>query len=166
MQGLGGLGGLGGMQGNQEVDKTDSAETLYVSPLALLKMLKHSKSGVPLEVMGLMLGEFVDDYTIYCVDVFSMPQSASGEAVEAVDEEYQSEMLEMLKKTGRNENTIGWYHSHPGFGPWLSSTDQNTQNTFEHLNPRCVALVIDPIQSVRGKVVWDAFRLFNEKLSL
>ena len=27
-----------------------------------------------MEVMGLMLGEFVDDYTITCVDVFAMPQ--------------------------------------------------------------------------------------------
>jgi hypothetical protein len=29
---------------------------------------------VPMEVMGLMLGQFVDDYTITCVDVFAMPQ--------------------------------------------------------------------------------------------
>jgi hypothetical protein len=27
-----------------------------------------------MEVMGLMLGSFVDDYTITCVDVFAMPQ--------------------------------------------------------------------------------------------
>lgn len=32
------------------------------------------RAGVPMEVMGLMLGEFVDDYTITCVDVFAMPQ--------------------------------------------------------------------------------------------
>jgi 26S proteasome regulatory subunit N11 len=27
-------------------------------------MLKHGRAGVPMEVMGLMLGEFVDDYTV------------------------------------------------------------------------------------------------------
>ena len=27
-----------------------------------------------MEVMGLMLGNFVDEYTITCVDVFAMPQ--------------------------------------------------------------------------------------------
>lgn len=27
------------------------------------KMLKHGRAGVPMEVMGLMLGEFIDDYT-------------------------------------------------------------------------------------------------------
>mgnify|MGYP000882160518 FL=1 len=33
------------------------------------------------------------------------------------------------------------------------------QQSFEQLNERCVAVVVDPIQSVRGKVVIDAFRL-------
>ncbi len=28
-----------------------------------------------MEVMGLMLGEFVDEYTVKVVDVFAMPQS-------------------------------------------------------------------------------------------
>ena len=37
---------------------------VYISSLALLKMLKHGRAGVPMEVMGLMLGEFVDDYTV------------------------------------------------------------------------------------------------------
>ena len=31
--------------------------------------------GVPMEVMGLMLGEFVDEYTVRVIDVFAMPQS-------------------------------------------------------------------------------------------
>lgn len=30
-----------------------------------------------LKVMGLMLGEFVDDYTVNVIDVFAMPQSGT-----------------------------------------------------------------------------------------
>ena len=33
--------------------------------------------------------------------------------------------------------------------------------SFEQLNKRAVSVVIDPIQSVKGKVVIDAFRLIN-----
>merc|ERR1712185_821222 len=69
--------------------------------------------------------------------------------------------LEMLKQTGRPEMVVGWYHSHPGFGCWLSGVDINTQQSFEALNARAVAVVVDPIQSVKGKVVIDAFRLIN-----
>lgn len=54
-----------------------------------------------MEVMGLMLGEFVDDYTVKVVDVFAMPQSGTGVSVEAVDHVFQTSMLDMLKQSGR-----------------------------------------------------------------
>jgi 26S proteasome regulatory subunit N11 len=54
-----------------------------------------------MEVMGLMLGDFVDEYTVRVVDVFAMPQSGTGVSVEAVDHVFQTKMLDMLKQTGR-----------------------------------------------------------------
>lgn len=159
-------GGMGGVGGASDSPTPDCAEKVHVSSLALLKMLKHGRAGVPMEVMGLMLGQFVDDYTINCVDVFAMPQSGTSVSVEAVDPVFQTRMLDMLKQTGRPEMVVGWYHSHPGFGCWLSSTDINTQSSFEALNSRAVALVVDPIQSVKGKVVIDCFRLINAQLMM
>ncbi|KAJ8931417.1 hypothetical protein NQ314_015674 [Rhamnusium bicolor] len=105
-----------------------------------------------------MLGEFVDDYTVRVIDVFAMPQTGTGVSVEAVDPVFQAKMLDMLRQTGRPEMVVGWYHSHPGFGCWLSGVDINTQQSFEALSERAVAVVVDPIQSVKGKVVIDAFR--------
>ncbi|CAA7389804.1 unnamed protein product [Spirodela intermedia] len=154
-----GAGGMG--HPPSDAPLLDSSEQVYISSLALLKMLKHGRAGVPMEVMGLMLGEFVDEYTVRVVDVFAMPQSGTGVSVEAVDHVFQTNMLDMLKQTGRPEMVVGWYHSHPGFGCWLSGVDINTQQSFEALNQRAVAVVIDPIQSVKGKVVIDAFRLIN-----
>jgi 26S proteasome regulatory subunit N11 len=86
-----------------------------------------------MEVMGLMLGEFVDEYTVQVVDVFAMPQSGSdqlrpsssssrpfctdmhmmlagtGVSVEAVDHVFQTEMLDLLKQTNRSQMSVGWY---------------------------------------------------------
>lgn len=90
-------------------------------------MLKHARAGVPLEVMGLLIGEVIDDYAIKVVDVFAMPQSGTSVSVESVDPVYQQDMLDMLKQTQRTEVVVGWYHSHPSFGCWLSSVDINTQ---------------------------------------
>eukprot|EP00931_Biecheleriopsis_adriatica_P101979 TRINITY_DN77021_c0_g1_i1.p1 TRINITY_DN77021_c0_g1~~TRINITY_DN77021_c0_g1_i1.p1 ORF type:complete len:317 (+),score=74.44 TRINITY_DN77021_c0_g1_i1:81-1031(+) len=159
-----GMGGGGGAQPQEDTPLADTAEQVYISSLALLKMLKHGRAGVPMEVMGLMLGEFIDDYTVRVVDVFSMPQSGNSVSVEAVDPVFQTKMLDMLKQTGRPEMVVGWYHSHPGFGCWFSGTDINTQQSFEQLNPRAVGVVIDPIQSVKGKVVIDCFRLINHQM--
>ncbi|KAI5467484.1 JAB1/Mov34/MPN/PAD-1 ubiquitin protease-domain-containing protein [Mariannaea sp. PMI_226] len=162
--GGGGIGISGGAHGTDNTNLIDNSETVYISSLALLKMLRHGRAGVPMEVMGLMLGEFVDDFTVKVMDVFAMPQSGTGVSVEAVDPVFQTKMMDMLRQTGRPESVVGWYHSHPGFGCWLSSVDINTQQSFEQLNPRAVAVVIDPIQSVKGKVVIDAFRLINPQL--
>ena len=138
----------GGGGGGPQPDKPlpDTAEKIQISSLSLLKMLKHGRAGVPMEVMGLMLGQFVDDYTITCVDVFAMPQHGTGVSVEAVDPVFQTDMLAMLEQTQRKEQVVGWYHSHPGFGVWMSGVDMNTHKSFEKLNERCVAVVIDPIQ--------------------
>jgi len=162
---LGGAGmGMGQNSAPTDAPVVDTAEQVYISSLALLKMLKHGRAGVPMEVMGLMLGEFVDEYTVRVIDVFAMPQSGTGVSVEAVDPVFQAKMLDMLKQTGRPEMVVGWYHSHPGFGCWLSGVDINTQQSFEALSERAVAVVVDPIQSVKGKVAIDAFRLINPNM--
>lgn len=97
-----GMGGMGGGPA-QDTNLIDNSETVYISSLALLKMLRHGRAGVPMEVMGLMLGEFVDDYTVRVVDVFAMPQSGTGVSVEAVDPVFQTKMMDMLRQTGRYE---------------------------------------------------------------
>jgi len=163
---LGSMGGASMAQPGMDTPTVDSSEVVHISSLALLKMLKHGRAGVPMEVMGLMLGEFIDDYTVRVIDVFAMPQSGTGVSVEAVDAVFQTKMLDMLKQTGRPEMVVGWYHSHPGFGCWLSSVDVNTQQSFEALNTRAVAVVVDPIQSVKGKVVIDAFRLIDPQVMM
>jgi 26S proteasome regulatory subunit N11 len=78
-----------------------------------------------------------------------MPQAGTSVTVESVDHVFQTKMLDMLKQTGRcvlgiypydglvladerlttgrPEMVVGWYHSHPGFGCWLSNVDVNTQ---------------------------------------
>lgn len=38
--------------------------------------------------------------------------------------------------------------------------------SFEALNPRAVSVVIDPVQSVKGKVVIDAFRLISPQVGV
>ena len=55
------------------------AGLMYVYVMFKIRLSKHSigRAGVPMEVMGLMLGQFVDDYTVRVIDVFAMPQSGT-----------------------------------------------------------------------------------------
>lgn len=53
----GGMAGLSQAPPPTDAPVVDTAEQVYISSLALLKMLKHGRAGVPMEVMGLMLGK-------------------------------------------------------------------------------------------------------------
>lgn len=58
----------------------------------------------------------------------------------------------------KNEEVLGWYHSHPNYGPWLSGIDINTQKTMQMIGPM-LAIVIDPIRThISGRVDIGAFR--------
>lgn len=81
-------------------------------------------------------------------------QHGTGVSVEAVDSVFQTNMLDMLKQTGRPEMVVGWYHSHPGFGCWLSGVDMNTQISFEQLNPRAVSIFILLLQVLKSYIVY------------
>lgn len=56
---------------------------------------------------------------------------------------------------------LGWYHSHPGYGCWLSGIDVNTQMLNQQYQEPFVAVVIDPNRTMSaGKVEIGAFRTY------
>jgi hypothetical protein len=66
-------------------------------------------------------------------------------------------------QAGRLENVIGWYHSHPGYGCWLSGIDVSTQMLNQQFQEPFLAVVIDPTRTVSaGKVEIGAFRTYPE----
>lgn len=70
---------------------------------------------------------------------------------------------EMCDTEGRKEKVVGWYHSHPGYGCWLSGIDVSTQTLNQKFQEPWVAIVIDPLRTMSaGKVDIGAFRTYPE----
>lgn len=135
---------------------------IKISALALLKMVMHARSGGNLEVMGLMLGK-VDGDTMIVMDAFALPVEGTETRVnaQAAAYEYMAAYTESAKLVGRLENAIGWYHSHPGYGCWLSGIDVGTQMVNQQFQEPFVAIVIDPTRTISaGKVNLGAFRTY------
>jgi proteasome lid subunit RPN8/RPN11 len=59
------------------------------------------------------------------------------------------EANEYIRKTGQNSRIVGWYHTHPGFGVFMSATDQNTQRQIYGTDWH-VAIVFDPVRRDYG----------------
>ncbi|CAB4005182.1 COP9 signalosome complex subunit 5 [Paramuricea clavata] len=137
-------------------------KNIKISALALLKMVMHARSGGNLEVMGLMLGK-VDGNTMVVMDSFALPVEGTETRVNAQAQayEYMAAYIESAKTVGRLENAIGWYHSHPGYGCWLSGIDVGTQMVSQQFQEPFVAIVIDPTRTISaGRVNLGAFRTY------
>lgn len=127
-------------------------------------MVMHARTGGSLEVMGLMLGK-IEANTFVVTDSFRLPVEGTETRVNAQDEanEYMVEFLQRARDSGQMENAVGWYHSHPGYGCWLSGIDVNTQKTQQQFQDPFVAVVIDPDRTISaGKVEIGAFRTYPD----
>ena len=126
-------------------------------------MVIHARSGGSIEIMGLMLGT-IHNETIIINDAFRLPVEGTETRVNAQEEAttYMARFPELSRSAGQAEDVVGWYHSHPGYGCWLSGIDVGTQNSWQMLGP-FVAIVIDPDRTISaGKVEIGAFRCFPD----
>mmetsp|Transcript_60881 Transcript_60881/g.143346 ORF Transcript_60881/g.143346 Transcript_60881/m.143346 type:complete len:340 (-) Transcript_60881:360-1379(-) len=133
-----------------------------ISALALLKMAMHARSGGQLEVMGILQGK-VEDKTFVVMDAFALPVEGTETRVTALDEgyEYMVGYQTTCEASGRVEPVIGWYHSHPGYGCWLSGIDVSTQLIHQQHEDPYLAIVVDPVRTMAaGKVEIGAFRTY------
>ncbi|OWB56765.1 hypothetical protein B5S28_g2679 [[Candida] boidinii] len=140
-------------------------KTVHISILALTKMTIHARSGGSIEIMGMMTGK-VFGREMVVLDCYPLPVEGTETRVNAQNEAYEFllQYLESLKKLdGRDEDIIGWYHSHPGFGCWLSGIDVQTQSLAQGFQDPYVAIVIDPERTIKQESVEiAAFRTYYE----
>ena len=132
-----------------------------INVLAATKMVKHSiagvyrgrkKGGLPIEVMGLLVGR-PDNDTLIIMDCIELPVEGSEARVVADDEKVlgfmtrMQDRIEMLRK----DRFIGWYHSHPfevgvDSNSFFSAIDVNTQLMWQMQFGKWVGIVVDPLR--------------------
>lgn len=135
---------------------------VHISAVALIKMVMHARSGGSIEIMGSMQGK-ISKNAFVVVDVFPLPVQGTETRVNAGIEgnEFLVQYSTKCPEVSRKENIIGWYHSHPGYGCWLSGIDVQTQSTHQMYEDPFLAIVIDPVRTVSaGKVDLGAFRTY------
>jgi len=125
----------------------DHPITAYVNKHAEAKMRNHALSmrHDTLEVMGLMLGEvrtWRGKEYILVRDVITSDLDATSVSVK-FDSSGFEKLFEKLDGAGFDYVIVGWYHSHPGYGCFMSETDLKTHAS-AFVSPHHIAMVIDP----------------------
>ena len=82
----------------------------------------------------------------YVLDAYALPVEGTETRVNAGADavEYMVNFREMSEKIGKSENIVGWYHSHPGYGCWLSKIDIDTERLQQQVQDPYFAIVVDP----------------------
>ena len=121
---------------------------------AFEKLQKHLSSDTRIELGGLLIGQSIydADLDLYCVVVEEALPAHDGEGT-AVTFAYTAAtwqaLTPQLQSLPATWTLLGSYHSHPGMGVFLSSTDMETQRgVFFH--DWQIALVIDPLSHAVG----------------
>jgi len=96
----------------------------------------------PYERIGLLIGFLLDD-GLWINDI-----------IPGGNEDSESSCILPARKLARvaddmirgklDGRIVGWYHSHPGYGIFMSETDLDTQGKLLQFSPYVVALVVDP----------------------
>jgi proteasome lid subunit RPN8/RPN11 len=133
---------------------------MYLARNCMEKIVSHCRSHAEdrLEVMGLLVGDvFAWDNCSFTLvkDVVTTDLEATSISVRFDSEGFEG-LFTQLDGLKYDYVLVGWYHSHPGLGCFMSQTDIETQKRMFN-SPFHSALVVDPI---KGEIM--AYRLKNE----
>jgi proteasome lid subunit RPN8/RPN11 len=122
---------------------------------ALNKLHRHGLSQ-DVEVCGVLVGDVYRDDSgpwLHVEDAIEGDHAAERAAQVTFTAETWAHIQEVMDREHPDEKILGWYHTHPGFGIFLSEMDQFIQENFFPL-PWQVALVYDPKAGEEGVFVW------------
>jgi len=120
---------------------------------------RHALSDVSVELGGVLLGkECVDPSTgehfAWITQALEAKHYANTQASFTYTHDSWEEITRERDRLHPDLDVVGWYHTHPSFGIFLSHHDLFIHQNF-FAQPLQVAYVVDPIQSTRGFFRWS-----------
>jgi proteasome lid subunit RPN8/RPN11 len=118
----------------------------------------HGRTDTSVEICGVLVGNICHDrISPYLLIEAHIPgdKAASKETQVTFTAETWDTIQKAMEADHPDKKVVGWYHTHPGFGIFLSGMDLFIQDNFFNL-PWQVAWVYDPVAETDGVFVWRA----------
>jgi proteasome lid subunit RPN8/RPN11 len=129
---------------------------LHISPEVRRNIEQHAKADVSVEICGVLVGNWFEDENGPFVDVtnYIRCDNASSKFAEVTfTHESWAQINKAMDSQFKDSRIVGWYHSHPDFGIFLSDRDCFIHEHF-FSGPGQVAYVIDPVRGLEGMFAW------------
>ncbi len=119
---------------------------------------RHALRDISVELGGILLGrECVDDETgepfVWVTESLEAKHYENTQASFTYTHDSWEEITRERDRLHPDLDIVGWYHTHPDFGIFLSSHDLFIHRNFFD-QPLQVAYVVDPIRQARGFFRW------------
>jgi proteasome lid subunit RPN8/RPN11 len=115
------------------------------------------------EVLALILGK-IEKNNVFITEL--VPITSGTETDVQFKEEHYAKASEINAIAAeRNEFIVGWYHTHPGLGLFLSPVDIINQLGYQSLNEKAIAIEFDFIQMTPLRSGLAIFRLNEPSLA-
>lgn len=133
------------------------AYRIYYTPDLHARLWQHANESLAVEICGVLLGVWGRDEAGPFVNV---TESIRGEAATSkfaevtFTHETWAKINHEMDTRFSHLSIVGWYHTHPDFGIFLSDRDVFIQQHF-FANPGNIAYVIDPVRKTEGTFTWQ-----------
>lgn len=121
---------------------------IVCTPDLMKKIEDHCFSAVDVEVGGFLVGKVEGDKSIVTHVLKAKNTSAQSTQLTFTNKTWETAWSE-ISEISKEAKLIGWFHSHPNFGVFLSDYDKFIQNQFFH-EDGMITIVVDPIRGKRG----------------
>ena len=114
----------------------------------MAKIEEHCFSSTKTEVGGFLVGRVEDGKSIVTHVLKARNTANTQSQLTFTNKTWESAYADM-GEIGPDAALIGWFHSHPNFGVFLSDYDKFIQNEFFKIDGM-ITIVVDPINGKRG----------------
>jgi proteasome lid subunit RPN8/RPN11 len=112
----------------------------------------HARSSMNEEICGVLIGKKDDKSTVVTARIAGKGAAQAGANVTFTQEAWEN-IYKVKDVEYPEESIVGWYHSHPGFGIFLSEYDLFIHNNFFNAKHQ-LAWVYDPHSDDEGCFGW------------
>lgn len=146
-------------------DQVDPRVQVFFAQSAYLKCIEHTESDMNNEVGGILIGVVRVDPTcprpyILIQDVLPALYTDAGQTHVTFTQNTLVQLNRELEDHFPGKRIVGWYHTHPRLGVFLSNHDTWLHSHF-FTDPTQVALVVDPHYRNAGFFCWQAGGKFD-----
>ena len=132
--------------------------SIFLDRMAADAIERHALSDTSVELGGVLLGkECLDQQTgqpfVWVTHSLEAKHYANTQASFTYTHDSWEEITRQRDQRFPDRDIVGWYHTHPSFGIFLSHHDLFIHQNF-FAQPLQVAYVVDPINQTRGFFQW------------